>query len=503
MRNKAGKKKYTIGTALAVSVALCACGCGSDYSEYSMVTTEHGNSGFWEQSSSGWTTEQSSTAYGTTEQSSTAYSTTEQQTTETGGGGADETGGGQDEAGGETFYNQPDTPQLSAEDIQNLSGGNAMIVYSTENQVTSIVGRFYEPQISNPDDPAEVIGSVYGVSSLLVLDADCEFMHVRTEKDDYGNTYQTYLQRMGGYTELYAALKVAVNADGYVCGLTNSFVSNLQVDADASQKITPDAAVAVVQQVYSTQNLNYYPQATVELTFPIANMMVDGYAVYTDNPDRNVSFDLPYIEHLVTYDGYYATSVAVDSLGQATTADTYHTDEYFENLTTVPITVTLTNYDGSTKTVNINVAQNSQDGLYYMADPERKIMFADYYAFEYEGYKLDFKTSATADGFDNDYMAAMYNYARVYDFYKERGITSVDGYGIPILILSDYVNQNKQPENNAVFMGINQGWATFCISKANYYSYCVDAIAHEYTHGVRGSQMVARALYAGESGAIH
>ena len=60
----------------------------------------------------------------------------------------------------------------------------------------------------------------------------------------------------------------------------------------------------------------------------------------------------------------------------------------------------------------------------------------------------------------------------------------MDGFGSPLLILTDYCDFQKQPINNAVYLGMCEGWVVFSASAANHFGECVDVAAHEFTHGI-------------------
>ena len=160
-------------------------------------------------------------------------------------------------------------------------------------------------------------------------------------------------------------------------------------------------------------------------------------------------------------------------------------------------------YDGSAMHVELPIAYNPADGLYYLADLERKIMVADYYAFAYQYDTLQFITSTDGKRWDNNQLIAYANYIKAYDFYNAHGISSIDDFGVPILVCVNYCDQNKVPQDNCCHFGINKGWACFAASTDGYnHSEGLDIIGHEYTHGVTRYSM-GGIYYINETGAIN
>lgn len=390
-----------------------------------------------------------------------------------------------------------DTKQLSVEDIQDMNGGEAVIVYSDDGYVSTLTGKYYNEKI---EDYEQAITSLNGIASLIGLSAGSEFFCVYGEQDNAGYTYYTFQQKYGGLTLQYATLKVIVDPDGYSAGLSCSFTPNVGI-ADEKTFISASQAGSIVKKQFPDAGYKYYTDYTQKSAVTFNSRTVECMVVYTSNPNQSVSFDMPFIEHFVTYAGEYLTSVPTSSLGTQL-SDAYKTDDYFKNLEPKTYSGSVRLHDGTTVNITVPTAYNAQDGKYYLADITRKIMVSDYAAFNYQGAKLDFITTADNISWDANHLITYYNYIRAYDYYADMKIKSIDGFETPILITVNMCTEDGKPDDNACFYGINNGWACFGSSQSNSYGEALDVVAHEYTHGVTRSAMQGT-KYANETGAIN
>jgi Zn-dependent metalloprotease len=403
---------------------------------------------------------------------------------------------------GDYQYNGNDLKQLTEQDIQNMNGGNAIIVYDDDHKyVTTIIGKFYEKQVT---DMESALDSLDGIASLLGFEKGVQFFGMYGEKNAQGYTHYTFQQRYGGITIQYSTLRIFIDPQGYVCGLSNSFVPELGV-ADPKTMSNADAE-AIVQDLLNYNNVNakIYSEYTKQVFYYEYDHIVNCMVVYSDNPYMDPSFDMPYLAHYVDIDeNCYFLNIPTSNLNEGNgNIDEYNTDQYFANLEMQTWTGTVKYQDGHTEQISVPVGYNPKDGLYYLADKDRKIMVADCWNFIYNYFTLDCITSLNNQDWDNEYLITYYNYIRVFDFYASMGVRSIDGFGMPVLICVNYCDANKTPVDNACYMGRFVGWATFCSSKANYSNQAVDVIGHEYTHGVRDGSM-GSAVYMNEQGAIH
>lgn len=386
--------------------------------------------------------------------------------------------------------------QLTIEDIQAMNPGSTVVdIYSNRGFLSLLLGRYYDGKVEDVEDG---IASIQGMASLLGLSKGSEFFAVSKTRHNSGYTFYTYQQRYGDTTLRYATLRIVVDPAGYTAGLACSFVPNAGT-ASQDPAISAERAEAIIKNRYRSQALTYFPGTTVRLAAPFNNRVYNCWVVYTSNPDATASFDMPYLEHFVTTDGQYVTSIPASGFARSN-ADVMDNSRYFLGLETERCRKTLTLEDGSAREIDVPVSYNPNDGKYYLMDPERKIAVADYYDFNYAD-TVTFVTSDTPDGWTQNNLLAYANYIILYDFYADHGIRSVDGFGTPILITVGWCDENRNPVDNACFYGVITGWACFGVSDANHYSDAVDVVGHEYTHGVTRQSRQGN-YYRNETGAI-
>ncbi len=415
-----------------------------------------------------------------------------------------DTGGGSgpavhpDDVGDSPAGGSADMPaQLTMEDIQAMNPDSTVIdIYNNRGYLSTLVGKYYNGTVQNAEEGVE---SIKGIASLLGLDRGCDFFVVYSERDDDGYTYYTYQQRYSGYTLQYGTLRIVVDPEGYTAGLTCSFVPNAGTSADTAA-ITAAEAEAIVREAQADYDLQYFPDHTVRLAATFNNVVYNCWVVYTDNPDQSMGFDMPYIEHYVTTSGLYIATVPANTFHQSA-REAMDNSAYFEHMRTVEYSRTVALADGTPKLLKVPVSLNENDGRFYLIDPDRSIAVAQYRDFCYNG-EVVFVSSESLDGWSDNNLLAYDNYIKAYDFYAERGIRSVDGFGIPILVTVGYCSADGTPVDNACYYGINNGWACFAVSDVNRYSDALDVCAHEFTHGVTRESMQGTA-YRNETGAIN
>lgn len=409
-------------------------------------------------------------------------------------------------SGGGYIYNGPEantTKQLTEQDIQDMNGGNALVVYDNNHQyVTSIIGRYYDQKVTDIDG---AIMSLNGVATLLGFTKGQEFFGLYAERNSQGYMHYTFQQRYGGITVAYSTLRIFVDPEGYVCSLSNSFVPELGMSEPAS--MSNEEAESIVKQILDNNELsvNIYSEYTKQVYYYDYDHIVNCMAVHTDNPFMNASFDMPYMVFYIDIDNKVSISyIPTSDLEQGNgNIDDYNTDQYFEELEMQSWSGTVKLYDGKTEQITVPVGYNKKDGLYYLADKDRKIACSDICDFMYKNHKLSFVTSTDNKDWNNEYMLAYYNYIRVYDYFASRGLKSIDGFEMPIILGMNYCDRDGNPIDNCCYMGRFVGWGVFAAqSYANYKNQTIDLIGHEYTHGIRDCSM-GSSIYMNELGAIH
>lgn len=390
------------------------------------------------------------------------------------------------------------TVQLTEADIQAMNNNEAIIVYNDEGYVSTIVGRVYDTPVHTQRELRLVVDQL---RTLLGLDEDYEIEPL--VMDTYNNSITfTFRQYEDGFEVANSTLKILIDEDHYPAMIQSSLVPHLQTDYSGTE-ITSDEAEDVVSALAMGQGvtLSIFSDYTSQCVLNDAQIPATRcYRIYTDNPFASEGADMPYLIHYVDFDGNYLKNYPTNNLNEEPLNE-YDNDAYFESLTATDYTFTV-NRNGEDVTFTVPVSHSSRDGKYYLADPSRKIILADFYDFIYRGH-LSFETSTNASTWDDNHLITYYNYIQAYDYYKyEHQYFSTDGFGIPILILTSWCDSNRNPVNNQCSMGTINGWSAFGSSDANTYGYSLDVIAHEYTHAVSGFLRQGN-LYYNEYGAIN
>lgn len=393
-----------------------------------------------------------------------------------------------------------DAHQLTEEEILRMNNGDAVFIYDDQGYLSFLEGRYYDKPVA---DYEEAIQSLYGVTSLIGLSKGCEFFCVYGETDQNGYTYLVYKQRYGSITIENATLRIILDPEGYPAGLSCSFARELGTAADENA-ITADQAEAVVASLWNEPEITFYPDCTRQTAVTVNSIAVHAWVVYTSNPYLSESADKPYLEHLVLYDGTYWKYLPVYSMEELTAGDTSVEEaarRFLDGLEPESYTGEVTLYDGSTRTLTVTVGRDASDGTYYLADPVRNIAAADYYSLVYEN-QYEFCTSPNNADWSDNTLLAYESYCTAYDYFLQHGLNSIDGFGLPLLILTNYCDADKTPINNAMFMGIYDGWGVFASSEANDFAQSLDVQAHEFTHGIT-TYSLGGSCYENEQGAIN
>lgn len=292
--------------------------------------------------------------------------------------------------------------------------------------------------------------------------------------------------------------------EGKINGFEDAIVS-LNGIARTESSITAAEAEQTVLDTYPAYNLQVFSDHTRQTSVTYNGVACHAWAVFTNYPEEEEAPDgRGYLEHLISYDGFYLGYLAVSSPEELVLGDDAQTEAaryWFDGLEEASYTGTVRLHDGTERTVTVPVACDPADGTYYLADVNRHILLADCYSWMYKNEIAPWM-SENNTGWPDTYLLTYESYIRVYDFYRDYGLESVDGFGTPIVILTDYCNGNGRPLDNACYMGISNGWAMFGASDLNDYGECIDVAAHEFTHGVT-TYTIGGDLYENESGAVN
>ena len=396
-------------------------------------------------------------------------------------------------------------PQLTAEDIVRLDGGDAEILYDDEGRVTFIRGRYSPEKVENYEDAVE---SLNYVASLLGLTNGALFFCVYAGIDyTTGYTYYLFLQRDGDVTIVNASIKIYVDPDGYTAALSCSFDPSTGVREETKGSISAQEAEQIVREAYPGRLIRIYSEFTGQAGVMEGGQNIHVWSVFTDNPDMSAGgSDMPYLQHFVSYSGQYLMNLPCSTtnvpLLQEDDALERKAKAMFEGYEKAQWQGEVRLHDGSTINLTIPVARSLEDGRYYLMDLDRKMLVADYREVVYGSGEYVISSSDTNSGWKDRELLAMYNIGRVYDYYADHGLYSVDGSGIPLAILSGVCNADGSAIDNAFFNGFWDGFGVFAISDINDNVECLDIMGHEFTHGITSYTMGGSA-YVNDLGAIN
>ena len=158
---------------------------------------------------------------------------------------------------------------------------------------------------------------------------------------------------------------------------------------------------------------------------------------------------------------------------------------------------------GEKISVTVPVARDPETGLWYLADPERKIMLGDFKKLVLEGQKDCLLTSRENAGWDEADVMVYYRIIQCWDYYAAKGWIGPDGQGTPVLVLNNLCLMNGESMENACYLGILQDrWQAFAYSQDVGFGKCLDVLAHEYTHCITETS-AAGGMYKDDYGAIN
>ena len=384
---------------------------------------------------------------------------------------------------------------LTLADIEAL-GAKA---YIRDGRVTFVDGACVDRPIGNMEDAAEVIESAL---ALLGGDERTKFEPWRTLTDPAGNIYYVFMQVYADLTVPGGAVKLVTDADGNMLGLTASVADGLPDEAEA-EGISAEEAEAVVLERLAARNesaAELVAGRTEKTLLPFdmdpdimsldeldAAMSQFVWTVYTDNPGGSAKKGtaMPFLVHYVAMDGKYIGCQPTMLPGDDTAVSGYDAAYAFEFMEPAEYTGTVTLADGSQQEITVTLMRDSRTGMYYLGNLERRIAVADFYEFVYnDEHRVAMEASPDNTGWNEISLMSLYNYCRVWDYYNEIGWTGSDGKGTPMLILTNYCNADREPIDNAGYIGPFFGWETFISTSAQNFALALDVLAHEFTHCV-------------------
>ena len=395
--------------------------------------------------------------------------------------------------------------------IQALNGDKAGI-YSHDGRVTFVDGACTDQPVRSMEDAAAIVDAML---PMIGGDARTQFAPWRSFQDPGGNRYYVFYQIYAETTVSGGAVKVVTDPDGRMLGLVASLETALPEGA-ASEGISASRAEEIVlnRLAEEKQQADLVEGQTAKIVLPV-NRELDPeseeekeesrfvWAVYTGNPDSSAGkSDLPYLAHYVDMTGQYLYNLPTMMPGDEAGASGYNAAYVFDFMEPAEYTGAVTLSDGTQQEITVTLMQDTRTGMYYLGNPERRIVVADCWEFLYNHGRVKLEASADNTGWDNTCLLTLYNYCRAWDYYHAIGWDSGDGLGTPIIVLKDFCDKDHNPIDNAAYAGHYMGWQVFLSSSANDFSQCLDVLAHEYTHSVTQSVTTWNA-YLNDYGAIN
>ena len=374
--------------------------------------------------------------------------------------------------------------------------------YFGENAIQRFIGEdFYEGTVKNEDEALELVNTV-----LEYIGGDYSTQVVLSDINggaEEGTTFYTFMQVVGDIKVYGASIKLVTDKDGHAIGLNSTLIPDLNVSADVDWKVGAEDAEAIVKEELKSEGIstNIIPNVTEATLLPVEEMQGRYYyawVVYTKNVYEDV--DTAYLAHYVDSEGNYLYCNPVMAPGNKDALSGSGAVYAFNGLEADTWTGKVKTYHGGTEEVTIPVARDPKTGDVYLADVNRKIMCADYAAFDFE----DTLTPRTEkDGKFTDNEVLIYRtFIDVYDFFKDIGWQAPDGEGSPSLLLMDWVDENGEPVDNACYTGKLQGFDVFQFNRNDPDGETYDIIGHEYTHAITETAMLTN-LYQNDYGAIN
>ena len=470
---------------------------------------------------------------------------------------------------GATSKERKDTEDYTFEYIAELNGlePNDLNALSGYNGGLVFLGHKYGDELVTNED--EALDSLKHVKTLAKLDG-VELKYNRTDISPVtGNVVYTFYQTTSSEVDgevvtskFYNSLvKVITDADGNLLGLSADVIPKGKIETiDESEIITKEDAFEYVKELIDNPNRKIYEDAT-EYAFwddegTVLKVNGEGkispaWFVYVDaEPDNKAG--KPYEvfgisvspKYLIDDDGDEFTSPAViadfyvETLNFDDVVDVYTSELYFNGMKDVGDYTYEINldwvkkynpeYDGPAKaSYTVPVMYSEIDDLYYLGCVSKKITLSNYYDFimldTTNAYVTDnpddknswhFQLDKAEDGssgnyFNNpDYVLSSFSVmCDVWDDYYERyGLDSVDGTGLPTVLLAYSIDGYEYPDNesdfefNAINLGQNRDWQV--MSTSIIYPGCLEheVMSHEYTHGINGQLTMSQ--YFNSAGAV-
>ncbi len=366
---------------------------------------------------------------------------------------------------------------------------------SGDEAVTTIITEPFYEGVTDEDQAMEAMDSVLDRlggddTTMLMLDSVLEY--------ENGLTYYTFRQIVGDVTVFAASAKLIVDQNGTAVCAVSSLVPGLPAALESAEGITGEEAEQIVAQGVSDQKMKVLKGLTHQTIIPMEEVDSSflSWVVYTNNP-KNL-YDVKYLAHYVNEAGEYLYWVPVSAPMSASAMDSSGAELVFLDMTADTHTQEVTLFNGTKRQITVPVMTDS-DGTVYLGDVQRKIICADYLAWE-EDETLAVRQSENGRFTDGE-LLTYESIIHVWDFYNELNWPGPDGEGTPTLLLMDWV-EDGEPVRNACYSGHYHGFQVFQFNRIDRDGECLDLIGHEFTHCVT-DKLTGECPYLNDNGAIN
>ena len=447
---------------------------------------------------------------------------------------------------------------LDVDELNVLWGFNGGIVFLGD--------RYGEEIVTNKD---EALASLEHVKTLTQLEG-VELEYNRTDISPVtGNVVYTFYQTgktiLDGEeitAKFYNSLiKVITDKDGNLAGVSADIVPVDEMETiEEGEVITKSEAIEYVKSLIDDDRRRIYEEvseyafwddAGTVFSVNSSSKVSPAWFIYTDAEPGNPA-DKPYEVFVVSLtpkysydedDEFYATPMVlsryyVETLDPDDLYDVYTSTFYFNGMEdageyTYEINLDWVkkyyeDYKGpKTEKYTVPVMYSKEEDLYYLGDYNKKITLSNYYDFQFldttnayvtktpeDKDSWHFQLDKADDGstgkyFDNpNYVLSSFSVmCDVWnDFYEKYDLDSVDGTGMPTILLAYAIDGYEYPTDESDFMnnafndGQNRDWQVMASSITLPSCLEHEVMAHEYTHGINGQLTMSQ--YFNGAGAV-
>ncbi|MCR4884016.1 MAG: M4 family metallopeptidase [Clostridiales bacterium] len=359
--------------------------------------------------------------------------------------------------------------------------------------------------------PLDAYRTMYSLLKLL-HGADEATLHLWSKLNMANHQVYTFQQVYEGLTVPASTAKIVTDSDGHVTAVFSS-LSSVLPESTGTEIISAADAENIVRK-HLEEHLapdSVMPDHTTRTVISQdeseeSDVLPDilAWVVYSRNPrfSDNSFVDLPYLAHFVSMDGTYLRNCPV-AIPEDPALDAGYSSAYaFEFMEADEWTGEVLEQDGNLRSLTVPVMKDTRTGVWYLADPVRKIAVGDFSALAYNDGAINLVAQTNNISWDDEDLITYANMIQVWDFYAAYGWKGPDGKATPVLLLRNMCTETGESIYNAAYLGQCRGWQCFAYGGNAYIGQSLDVIAHEFTHCLTDTVMNTN-LYRNDMGAIN